>query len=130
MIYFSKSANGFFIETINYEMPDDVVEISQVAYNSLMKGQQIGGNFITSNENGYPILKQAEVDYVSQAENQRAQLLASADSFIADWRIELMLGDISDENKAKLSSWMAYKNKIKAVDVSTAPDIKWPAPPE
>ena len=37
---------------------------------------------------------------------------------------------ISEENKKKLSSWMAYKTAVKAVDVSTAPDINWPAQPE
>lgn len=130
MIYFSKSANGFFIETINYEMPDDVVEISQETYNLLMKGQQTGGSFIASDENGYPILKQAEVDYISQAENQRAQLLAAADDVMADWRVELMLGDISDEDKAKLSVWMDYKKEVKAVDTSTAPNFSWPAQPD
>ena len=41
-----------------------------------------------------------------------------------------MLGDISEENKKKLSSWMAYKTAVKAVDVTTAPDINWPAQPE
>ncbi|MDS0578198.1 tail fiber assembly protein [Escherichia coli] len=41
-----------------------------------------------------------------------------------------MLGDISDEDKAKLSEWMAHKKAVKAVDTSTAPDVIWPEQPE
>ncbi|WP_369833111.1 tail fiber assembly protein [Cronobacter malonaticus] len=76
------------------------------------------------------MLVSPEVDHIAQSENQRAQLLATADDVTADWRVELMLGDISDEDKAKLSAWMDYKKEVKAVDTSTAPDVSWPAQPE
>ncbi|AGB81165.1 Caudovirales tail fiber assembly protein [Serratia sp. FGI94] len=67
---------------------------------------------------------------ITAAEQQRQTLLAHADAIITDWRVELMLGDISAGNKTKLSKWMAYKKAVKAVDVSTAPDISWPAQPK
>ncbi|MDA8500808.1 tail fiber assembly protein [Citrobacter sp. Igbk 17] len=68
---------------------------------------------------------------IADAEKQRSNLLASTDKVILDWRTELMLGEISDVNRAKLSAWMAYKNKVKVVDVTTDPEnVKWPAPPE
>ena len=66
---------------------------------------------------------------VEAAEGYRQQLLRQIDDVTADWRVELMLGDISDEDKAKLTEWMAYKKEVKAVDTSTAPDITWPEPP-
>ncbi|WP_410734332.1 tail fiber assembly protein [Citrobacter freundii] len=66
---------------------------------------------------------------VAAAEQYRQQLLRQIDDVTADWRVELMLGDISDDDKAKLTEWMAYKKEVKAVDVSTAPDITWPEPP-
>ncbi|KAF6537181.1 MULTISPECIES: tail fiber assembly protein [Enterobacter] len=130
MIYFSKSSNGFFLDSINDNMPADIVEISADLYNALMTGQQNGGKVIESDDDGYPILVSPEVNHIAQAENQRAQLLATADDVTADWRVELMLGDISDEDKAKLSVWMEYKRKVKEVDTSLAPDIDWPEPPE
>ena len=130
MIYFSKSSNGFFLDSINDNMPADIVEISADLYNALMTGQQNGGKVIESDDDGYPILVSPEVNHIAQAENQRAQLLAKADDVTADWRVELMLGDISDEDKAKLSVWMEYKRKVKEVDTSLAPDIDWPEPPE
>jgi hypothetical protein len=30
-----------------------------------------------------------------------------------DWRTELMLGEISDTNRAKLSAWLAYKKGLR-----------------
>lgn len=68
---------------------------------------------------------------VSDAEKQRTQLLDHADKVMLDWRTELMLGEISDANKAKLSAWLAYKNQVKAVDVKTDPlHVKWPQEPQ
>lgn len=67
---------------------------------------------------------------VETAERSRQALLTKADEITADWRILLLLGDITDSDKTKLSAWMAYKAAVKAVDVSTAPDVSWPAEPE
>ncbi|EDO3005540.1 tail fiber assembly protein [Escherichia coli] len=67
---------------------------------------------------------------IADAEQYRQALLDQVDKLTSDWRVELMLGDISEGNKNKLSSWMAYKTAVKAVDISTAPDINWPAQPE
>ena len=67
---------------------------------------------------------------IADAEQYRQALLDQVDELTSDWRVELMLGDISEGNKNKLSSWMAYKTAVKAVDISTAPDINWPAQPE
>ncbi|HFV4325275.1 TPA: tail fiber assembly protein [Escherichia coli] len=64
------------------------------------------------------------------AEQYRQQRLQQIDEVTVDWRVELMLGDISDEDKERLSEWMAYKKAVKAVDVSTAPDVIWPTSPE
>ena len=104
--------------------------VSTDLYNELIAGQQEGGKLITSDENGLPVLKSPVIDYVARAENQRMQLLAHADNVTADWRVELMLGDISSTDKEKLSAWMNYKKEVKAVDTSTAPEISWPELPE
>lgn len=70
-------------------------------------------------------------ELITAAENERQQLLAHADAMMLDWRTELMLDEISDTNRAKLSAWMAYKNEVKSADVTTAPEhVSWPAPPE
>lgn len=67
---------------------------------------------------------------ITQAENERQRLLKSADAVMLDWRTELMLGEISDANRAKLSAWLAYKNEVKTWDIKTDPEnVNWPVPP-
>ncbi|EAR7757154.1 tail fiber assembly protein [Salmonella enterica] len=65
-------------------------------------------------------------ELIQAAENKRQRLLSRA-----DWRTELMLGEISDANRDKLSGWLTNKNEVKLVDITTTPDnIIWPAPPK
>ena len=68
---------------------------------------------------------------IAVAENERQRLLAHADAILLDWRAELMLGEISEANRAKLSAWLAYKNEVKTWDIKTDPEnVNWPVPPE
>ncbi|EDV7623096.1 tail fiber assembly protein, partial [Salmonella enterica subsp. diarizonae] len=61
----------------------------------------------------------------------RQRLMTHADKVMLDWRTELMLGEISDANRDKLSAWLDYKNEVKAVDVTTDPEhINWPDIPK
>ncbi|KAB0554619.1 tail fiber assembly protein [Pantoea stewartii] len=65
-----------------------------------------------------------------EAANQHKQaLLEQAAVVTSDWKTELTLGIISDEDKASLIEWMNYVKAVKAVDTSTAPDITWPPEP-
>lgn len=69
-------------------------------------------------------------ELIQNAEFERERLLKHADYVMLDWRTELMLGEISDVNRAKLSAWLAYKNDVKAVDVTTDPEhVNWPDMP-
>ncbi|WP_338156941.1 tail fiber assembly protein [Pantoea allii] len=74
------------------------------------------------------LVKKHEAD-IASAEKHRQSLLDNIEKTTSDWRIELLLGDISDNDKSQLSAWMAYKSAVKAVDVSTAPDVNWPVLP-
>ena len=56
--------------------------------------------------------------------------MSQADAITSDWRVELVLGDISIEDKEKLSAWMKYKKAVEAVDVATAPNVSWPVQPQ
>ena len=69
-------------------------------------------------------------ELVEQAEAKRQSLLDEANKITADWRTELTLGIISDDDKAKLTEWMNYIKAVKAADTSTAPDVIWPEEPE
>ncbi|EAU5333856.1 tail fiber assembly protein [Salmonella enterica] len=89
---------------------------------------------LATGDDGYPVWADkpplTHEEEIVKAEQKRQKLIANIDDITADWRVELMLGDISEKNKAKLSSWMAYKTEVKAVDISTAPEVTWPAQPE
>lgn len=69
-------------------------------------------------------------ELLAEAERKRRLLLAEADQITSDWKTELALGILEDDDKETLTKWMKYIRAVKAVDVSTAPDIKWPGQPE
>ena len=70
-----------------------------------------------------------------RAESQRQRLIASASETISLWQSELLLGVISDEDKARLMEWMAYIKKLNAMNFSRINDevdyneIEWPEVP-
>ncbi|HFP3461507.1 TPA: tail fiber assembly protein [Escherichia coli] len=76
------------------------------------------------------------VDYSQLAEKQRQRLLNEAKDITSDWKTELELGTISDDDKARLTKWMAYIKAVKALDLSTVTDeasfysINWPERPD
>lgn len=93
------------------------------------------GKMLGSDKDGNPtwldIPPPSHEEFIRIAENEQKKLLAHADAVMLDWRTELMLGEISDANRAKLSAWLAYKNDVKAVNVTTDPgNVNWPVPPE
>lgn len=67
---------------------------------------------------------------VEAADQQKQALLDNAAETTSDWKTELALGIISDEDKASLIEWMNYTKAVKAVDTSKTPDITWPTAPE
>lgn len=70
-----------------------------------------------------------------KAESKRQELLTAANETIDDWRTELQLDVISDDDKASLVKWMAYIKALKALDLSNVTDedsfesIEWPESP-
>nr|WP_105666111.1 tail fiber assembly protein [Cronobacter dublinensis] len=42
---------------------------------------------------------------------------------------KLLLGRISDSEKARLNSWLDYIDALQAIDISVAPNITWPYVP-
>ncbi|HBT3003652.1 TPA: tail fiber assembly protein [Klebsiella aerogenes] len=69
-------------------------------------------------------------DEIAAAEQQKQALLSEAQQQITGWQTELQLGIISDDDKARLISWMNYIKAVQAVDTSKAPGISWPERPE
>lgn len=66
---------------------------------------------------------------VAEAEQIKQSLLTEAQSKIATWQTELQLGIISDDDKARLITWLNYIKAVQAVDTSKVPG-GWPDKPE
>lgn len=67
---------------------------------------------------------------VAEANAKKSALLDEANAVTADWRTELALGIISDNDKAKLIAWMKYIRAVKECDTSIVPNVKFPSKPE
>ncbi|ECF2941190.1 tail fiber assembly protein [Salmonella enterica subsp. enterica serovar Pomona] len=76
------------------------------------------------------------VDYAALAETEREKRLAEAGALARDWQTDLLLGVISDEDKALLTAWRAYIKKLQVLDLSLVADedsymtIAWPDRPQ
>lgn len=105
---------------------------SVVEVNKLPAGFNIYGDWKYSNG----AVVAVPVDYQAKAETTRQKLLDAANSTIADWRTELALGEISDDDKASLTKWMAYIRELKSLaltgisDEATFNKIQWPVLPQ
>lgn len=105
---------------------------SVVEVNKLPAGFNIYGDWKYSNGTVLAV----PVDYQAKAETTRQKLLDAANSTIADWRTELALGEIGDDDKDSLTKWMAYIRALKSLiltgisDEATFNKIQWPVLPQ
>lgn len=140
-VYFSASTPGFILadwkEDGTYTKdtwPQDAVLLTDEEMQLFWKQTAPAGKTIGST-NGRPVWVDfpppTHEELIRYAESERQRLLAHADAVMLDWRTELMLGEISDANRVKLLASLAYKNEVKSIDVTTAPEhVNWPVPPK
>ncbi|RTY57950.1 hypothetical protein EKL29_10235 [Pantoea sp. YU22] len=66
---------------------------------------------------------------VDDAKAIKSALLAEANTNTQPWQTQLILGIITDSDKALLTTWMKYYQQVQAIDISKAPEIIWPEHP-
>jgi len=66
---------------------------------------------------------------VKSAVRQKSALISEANGVTQAWQTQLLLGIITDEDKASLTEWMKYIQAVQAVNVQEAPTITWPQKP-
>ncbi|EMW5195989.1 tail fiber assembly protein, partial [Escherichia coli] len=81
-----------------------VVEVDE-----LPEGVNIDGNWQFSDG----LISKVPVNWKTVAEKRRSSLLQEANETVDDWKTELKLDMISDENKLQLTRWMAYIRQLK-----------------
>lgn len=108
------------------------VGFSVVEADELPEDTDISGNW--KFDNG--VISPLPVNYDKKAEELRQSYLNQAYEKINDWRTELQLGTISDEDRAALTRWMAYISQVKKMvlpAIKTEAEfnaIKWPEQPQ
>lgn len=132
--FYSATTGGFYSSEIHgNDMPEDVVSITDDAWQKLCDGQA-AGKVITATATGKPRLSDppapTEQELIVQAEDKKNALRADADYIIQP------LQDAEDEDiateseKALLSQWKVYRVQLSRVDTSAPSDIVWPQMPE
>lgn len=66
---------------------------------------------------------------IAAAEAQKQYLIAEANQKTQLWQTQLMLGIITEEDKASLKEWMLYVQEVQVVDPSLGAAVVWPTPP-
>ncbi|MGC0793643.1 tail fiber assembly protein [Pantoea agglomerans] len=64
-----------------------------------------------------------------RAEAEREKLIAAARQTMNEWQNDLLLDEISDEDRVSLKVWNAYVKELKALDLLSTENIVWPAIP-
>ncbi|WBV22055.1 tail fiber assembly protein [Pantoea piersonii] len=67
---------------------------------------------------------------VNNAASHKSSLISEANGVTQAWQTQLLLGIITDADKATLTAWMKYIQTVQSVDPADAPDIIWPQKPE
>lgn len=69
---------------------------------------------------------------INKAESEKKDLLSLYRAKTENWNTDLMLGDISDDDRAKLVAWRNWRKDVETIDTSTASEetpVEFPAPP-
>lgn len=103
---------------LNYPV-SDVIDIGDLSI-------ECGYIFSNGSFSAPPKTKDEEI---TAAYQNKLQLTLTAREIISALQADLLLGEISEEDKARLIGWRAYLKKLDAVDVQDAPDIDWPPSP-
>lgn len=76
-----------------------------------------------------PYVYDPAIDFMA-SEAEKARLLADVSAITENWRTQLMLGIITDEDRKKLTAWMLYAQELQAVNTQRAlSEIQWPEVP-
>lgn len=110
---------------------DDLTPIDTDTYWSYVNPPE--GKYLVFDETG-PHLEDytiPETDPVQEATQKRDSLINQATSKIIPYQTKLLLGrELTDDETATLNSLLDYIDELNSLDLSTAPDIDWPQPPE
>ncbi|MBD8129237.1 tail fiber assembly protein [Pantoea agglomerans] len=108
--------------------------VAEIPASEVPENLDIDGNWMFDGKSIVPRTYTAE-EWQAKAEAQRQNLLTAANAATADWRTELQLDVISEEDKASLIEWITYIKALKVMSFTEVRDeaamgaIVWPEAP-
>lgn len=112
--------------------PGDAVELEQSTALEFM-GEAPEDKIMRSGPDGLPEWADtpppSPAQLSEQAEQRKTSLLEMAQDAISIWQTKLLLGRISDADKASLNAWLDYIDAVQTLDVRSPEAISWPDSP-
>ena len=141
--FYSAGKNAFYVESLKSRYADswpaDAVEVSDEVFFTYSV-QPPEGKLRSAGSDGLPtwVDKPAMTagELITLATATQVSLIAEAKDTISIWQSELLLGTISDDDKASLTAWISYIKELQTLDFSSITDeasydmFVWPQPPE
>lgn len=121
---------------VKFELFSDYIPFTASPDDTEGHGRSIYTECIAGNYGNIGDYTSPVIDYTLLAECRRESLLSSANNKIKDWRTELELGIISDDDKVKLVKWVVYIKDLKSMDLTSIKNkaeyesISWVEMPE
>ncbi|MRT01868.1 tail fiber assembly protein [Ewingella americana] len=139
MYYYSPKNNAFYPKEFEEDylqagsFPDDVVEVGDEVFLEF-SSNPAPGRVRIAGKDGKPAWadapKPTKEQLITFSESVKASKISGAKQTISIWQSELLLGEISDEDKGKLTEWISYIKDLQKVDTSNPSKIIWPTEPE
>lgn len=138
--FYSASENGF-VDGDKKEVyeragtwPTDAVEVDAATF-AEFTGEPQTGKVRIAGDDGKPawgdVPAKSQAEMVAEAEETRQQLVDTAMQSVSTIQLKLQVGrTLTDAEATKLNIVLDYIDAVNAIDTTSAPDIKWPIPPE
>ena len=118
--------NGVVINVVSAITPDNLnypaLDIIDIGDLSVERGYIFSGYEFSAP----PKTKDEEI---AAAYQDKMRLTSVAREIISTLQADLLLGEISEEGRARLIEWRNYLKGLEVVDVQDAPGISWPELP-
>lgn len=136
---YSSETNSFYPKELEESYrasdswPDKYVDVSEEEHARLIAGLSEGKSIVPGDK-GYPRLTTVSLysqeDQVQYAKYERDGRANKAAQSIMSIQLRQNVGRVlTSEEKVKLKGVLDYLDALDSLDLSTAPDIKWPAKP-
>lgn len=136
---YSPGNNAFYPTSLEAEYteagtwPDDLIDVSDDVYREFASDAAPEGKQRIAGSDGLPawedIPPPTKEQLIEQAETRKQALIAEASQKTQLWQTQLILGIITEKDKASLKEWMLYVQDVQAVDPSPGAGVVWPTLP-